>query len=272
MQTISRITVQKKNKHRFNIFLKQDGNESYAFSVEEDTLINEHLHKGMELEQTTIDSLIKKDNLHKGYSLALHFLSYRMRSVKEMHTNLVKKELDEEQINVIIDRLLKDKWLDDQQFAQAFVQTKIQTTTKGPQLIKKELIEKGVVASMADTELENYSFDEQVEKVRKLIIKKQQQSNKASFKQQFNKTKQHLMQKGFSQDVITAAFDEVTYDKDDDQEWEAVVYQGEKILQRHQRKWTGFELEQKVKASLYQKGFSFDEIGRFVETYVKDAE
>ncbi|CQR47215.1 Regulatory protein RecX [Paraliobacillus sp. PM-2] len=272
MQKISRITTQKKNNHRFNVFLEQNGKESYAFSVEEDTLIAEHIHKGMEMDQTVIDTLIKKDNLHKGYSLALQFLSYRMRSSKEMYDYLLKKELDEEQIQVILKRLKEEKWLDDQLFAEAFVRTKVQTTSKGPLLIKKELIEKGVPVQAAETGLMHYSFDQQVEKASKLITKKQSQSNKASFKQQLNKIKQSLLQKGFTQDVITEAIGQSNNNKDEDQEWQAVVYQGEKILRKHQRKWDGFELQHKVKASLYQKGFSFEIIEKFIEIYLRNVE
>ncbi|GAA5417839.1 regulatory protein RecX [Paraliobacillus ryukyuensis] len=270
MPTISRITTQKKNKHRFNIFITKDGNESYGFSVAEDTLIAEHLHKGMEIDQETMDALIKKDNLHKGYSLALHFLSHRMRSTKEMYDYLVKKELDDEQIRVIIARLVKEKWLDDRLFAEAFVRTKIETTSKGPLLIKKELMEKGVSAVEAEAGLRNYTFDKQVEKISKLIIKKQNQRSKASHKQQINKVKQSLLQKGFTQDAISDAFSNNSHDKDEENEWDAVVYQGEKILRKHQRKWTGFELEQKVKASLYQKGFAFDDIEKFIDIYIKN--
>ncbi|WP_182201726.1 recombination regulator RecX [Paraliobacillus salinarum] len=272
MQKITRITTQKRNKHRYNIFLEQDGKESYGFSVEEDTLINERLHKGMEIDQPSMDTLIKKDNLHKGYSLSLQYLSYRMRSSKEMYDYLIKKEFDEPQIQVIMERLKKEKWLDDQLFAEAFVRTKVQTTSKGPLLIKKELLEKGVSVQVAENGLTNYSFEEQVAKACKLISKKQQQSKKSSFKQQLNKIKQSLLQKGYTQDAITEAITQSTFDKDDEEEWASVVYQGEKILRRHQRKFSGFELQHKVKASLYQKGFSFEVIEKFIDVYIKDVE
>ncbi|MFB1052137.1 recombination regulator RecX [Paraliobacillus sp. JSM ZJ581] len=272
MQKISRITIQKKNKHRYNIFLDQHGNESYGFSVEEDTLIAEHLRKGMKIDQATIDTLIKKDNLHKGYSLSLQYLSYRMRSVKEMYDYLVKKELDETQIQVIIERLKKEKWLDDQLFAVAFVRTKIQTTSKGPLLIKKELIEKGVSSQVAEIGLTYYSFEQQVEKASKLITKKQNRNNKASFRQQLNKIKQSLVQKGFTQEAINKVTGQISHNKDEEQEWEAVVYQGEKALKKMQRKWSGFELQHKVKASLYQKGFSFEVIEKFIDVYIKNVE
>lgn len=269
MQKISRITTQKKNSHRFNVFLEQDGNEYYAFSVEEDTLIAEHLHKGMEIDQATIQSLIEKDDLHKGYSLALHYLSFRMRSSQEMYQYLMKKELDQEQIDVIIDRLINEKWLDDRMFAEAFVRTKVQTTSKGPQLIKKELLEKGVAASIAEASLVHYPFDKQLAKAKKLIIKKQAQSNKLSFKQQKNKMVQRLLQKGFTQDIIQEALEQTMPEQNNEEEWQALLLQGEKVVRKHEKKWSGNELEQKVKMSLYQKGFSFDQIEKFIHAHLR---
>ena len=268
MQKISRITVQKKNKNRYNIFLVKDAKEVYGFSVQEETLIAERLQKGMELEDATIESLLAKDTIHKGYSLALNFLSYRMRSIKAMKEYLQKKEIDAEHITVIINRLINEKWLDDAAFAEAFIRTKVQTTSKGPLVVKKELIEKGVSVEKADEALIHYSIDEQLEKAVKLIKKNSRKSAKQSFQQQQNKIKQSLMQKGFSQGIIQEAFTQVTQVKDQDQEWDAVVFQGEKILRRYTNKYQGSELRHKVKASLYQKGFSLDEIEKFIEHYI----
>ncbi|WP_117149075.1 MULTISPECIES: recombination regulator RecX [Paraliobacillus] len=272
MQKISRITVQKKNKNRYNIFLEKDKNEVYGFSVQEDTLIAERLQKGMELEDTTIDSLLAKDTIHKGYSLGLNFLSYRMRSVNEMEQYLKKKEIDEEHISIIIKRLSNEKWLDDAVFAEAYVRTKVLTTSKGPLIIKKELLEKRVAVDKAEAALVHYPAEAQLEKVIKFIEKSARKSAKQSFFQQQNKLKQNLMQKGFPQAIIQEAFNQATQEKDQEQEWDAVVFQGEKLLRRHASKLEKRELKQKVKGALYQKGFSLNEIEKFIESYIEQAE
>lgn len=272
MQKISRITVQKKNKNRYNIFLEKDKVEVYGFSVQEDTLIAERLQKDMELEDATIDMLLAKDTIHKGYSLGLNFLSYRMRSINEMEQYLQKKEIDEEHITMIINRLMDEKWLDDQAFAEAYVRTKVLTTSKGPAIIKRELIEKRVPVDKAEAALVHYPAETQLEKAMKLIEKSGRKSTKQSFFQQQNKLKQNLIQKGFSQTIIQEAFSEVTQVKDQEAEWDAVVFQGEKILRRHITKLQDRELKQKVKGTLYQKGFSLDVIDSFIDQYIDQVE
>ncbi|WP_407272359.1 recombination regulator RecX [Radiobacillus sp. PE A8.2] len=266
MEIISRITTQKKHKHRYNIFLKQGEDEAYGFSVDEDILIKFHLHKGMELDDQTKQTLIQKDALHKTYTLALHFLSFRMRSKKEIAEYLSKKEVDIEEINVVVQRLEDEGLLDDREFAIAFVRTRMNTTSKGPMLIKRELMEKGVRADIADEALTHYPFELQVEKASKLVDKKLTASRNKSFQQQIIALKQNLMQKGFSGNVLEIVMEDVQEQKDEDAEWDAIVLQGEKIVRKFAKKASGSELKYKVKGSLYQKGFKMDEIERFLET------
>lgn len=267
---VTRITKQKRNNQRYNVFLKQGDKEIYGFSVEENTLIEEMIRKGQELDQPTIDALLSKDTIHKAYSLALIYLGHRMRSVFEMKQYLMKKEIDPEHIEEIISRLLKEKLLDDEAFALAFVRTKVNTTVKGPLLIKKELQEKGVHESVAETALATFSREDQLEKINKWLVKEAKKTNRQSHQQKIMKQKQGLMQKGFSHAVITEALEQFKQVKDNQEEWAAVITQGQKILRKQSRKWQGYELKQKVKASLYQKGFGIEEIDRFIQEYLEE--
>ncbi|MFG6149666.1 recombination regulator RecX [Halobacillus sp. B23F22_1] len=267
MAKITRITTQKKNKNRYNIYLDRGQGEAYGFSVDEDILIKYRLSKSTELEESTIEALIQKDTIHKVYTQTINYLSYRMRSEKEIRNYLVKKEVDEEHIDEIIRRLYQEKLLDDLEFAKALVRTRINTSTKGPLMLKKELIEKGVDASLADEAVQEFPFDQQVEKAVKLAEKKLKSDRKKSQRQQIQNVQQHLMQKGFNSDIIKESLTQLP-EEEEDQEWEAVVFQGEKFLRKYERKSEGYELKQKVKSGLYRKGFSFELIDRFIEEYV----
>ncbi|MBM7553833.1 recombination regulator RecX [Thalassobacillus pellis] len=269
MAKISRITTQKKNKQRFNIFLDHGQGESYGFSVSEDLLVKEALHKGMELDMPTIEALIEKDDLHKSFSLAINYLSYRMRSEKEMRDYLEKKETDHEQVEVIIKRLYEEKLLDDQEFANSVVRSSIHTSSKGPLMIKKSLMEKGVSAQKAEQALEHFPFSQQYEKAMKFAQKKMQTDSKKSYRQQIQALQQTLMQKGYKNDVIQEVLANLPAEEKEQEEWQAVVYQGEKLLRKYERKAEGYELKQKIKAALYRKGFGMDDIQRFLDEYVE---
>ncbi|MEH7384342.1 RecX family transcriptional regulator, partial [Bacillus sp. JJ1521] len=146
MAIIAKITTQKKNTERFNIFLDYgNGNgEEYAFSVDQDILISFQLKKGMELDDLDITEIQFEDEVKKAFNSALNFLSYRMRSTKEVIDYLKKKEVDDPIIPDVLHKLADYKYVNDEEFAKAYVRTQINTTTKGPEVIKQELFEKGI--------------------------------------------------------------------------------------------------------------------------------
>ncbi|MFD1040072.1 recombination regulator RecX [Virgibacillus byunsanensis] len=271
MTEIARITTQKKRKNRYNIFLDDGHGEKYGFSVDESVLIEYKLRKGLELDDSMVTTLIQKDTLHKSYTLAINYLSYRMRTKKEIYDYLTKKEVDEEHITKIMDKLHAENLIDDTQFAEAFVETRIHTSNKGPRLVKKELMEKGVTAQIADQAVEKYSFDLQFEKAQKWTSKKLQQQSKHSYKQLLQSLQATLMQKGFSQDVIKEVLADMKDEKDDDAQWTAIQHHGEKLLRKHERKFSGFSLRNKMKEALYKKGFSIDLINTFLDESINES-
>lgn len=54
MAVITKITRQKRNEERYNIFL----NDEYAFSVDESVLVKYRLTKGMTIDEWTLGELI----------------------------------------------------------------------------------------------------------------------------------------------------------------------------------------------------------------------
>ncbi len=102
-----------------------------------------------------------------------------------------------------------------------------------------------------------------METAAKLALKFFQKNAKDSQRVLQQKLESLLLRKGFSFDIIHMAINELKLSKDEEEEMEAVRYQGEKILRKY-NKYSGFELEQKVKQALYQKGFSFDLIDKFL--------
>lgn len=267
---ISKITAQKKNKQRFNIFLKDGEKDYYAFSVDEAILVKNMLRKDMELTDAELENLMKETSSYKAYSLCIQFLSYRMRTKREIYNYLIKKEIDEEAIPEIIDRLVREKLVDDREFALMFTRTRIQTSLKGPTVVKQEIMEKGVTSEIADEAIELFTYDIQKEKAEKLLDKKSKQQQKHSHFKEKQKLQQHLMEKGFRGDVVKELLEEWNEQKDTSEEWNAVKYQGERLWRRHSKQLTGYSLNQKVKQGLYQRGFNREWIEKFLNEAEED--
>lgn len=262
---ISRITTQKKNVHRYNIFVKQGENEAYLFSVDEDILIKHHIHKGLELTEEKVALFEMEDTIQFGYIRSIRYLSYRLRSIQEVEQYLRKQEVESTHMPQIIERLLKENYLDDNAFADMFVKNRIQTSTKGPQMVFRELKEKGVRDEIAEKAIFAYTFDIQEERAMKIAEKRMRKKGKDSLQRKRQQTEADLYRNGFSGDVIKHVMEEFSSEANSDEEWESVQHQGEKLYRRHSSKREGFELEQKIKEGLYRQGFSFDYIGRFID-------
>ncbi|GAE95127.1 regulatory protein recX [Gracilibacillus boraciitolerans JCM 21714] len=194
-----------------------------------------------------------------------------MRSELELIEYLQKKEVEDTYIDEVIHRLKLEGLLDDAAFSEALVRTRIQTSAKGSQLIKKELVEKGIKNSLIEETLKQFTFEIQYEKVEKLARKKLNSSTKKSYRQQVDALKQTLLQKGFTFDVISEVVNNIEIDRDENDEYNAIVFQGEKLVSKYQKKESEFALKQKVKAGLYQKGFPADLINRFIDEYLNQA-
>lgn len=72
-------------------------------------------------------------------------------------------------VQQVIQRLDSHRYLNDEEFAKAYVLTQVNTTSKGPSVIKRELQEKGIKPDIVQSTLEHFSKEEQIETVMKLM-------------------------------------------------------------------------------------------------------
>lgn len=264
MKKIARITTQKKSKHRYNIFIHDGKEEKFGFGIDEDVLIQHNLRKGMELSEQMIEKLLQAETLQQSYAQVIGYLGYRMRTRKEIIDYLTKKEVENEHITKIMEKLTDRKLIDDQEFANSFVRTRIQTTSKGPGLVKQELQRKGVTATIAEKAVEQYDYGIQYEKAMKLAEKRSKKSSRHSVKKQQQQFQATLIRNGFTQDIIKDVLAEVQVGESDEEK-EALSYQYEKLLRRFEGKLSGYELKNKLKELLYRQGFKIDSINELLD-------
>lgn len=265
MAKITKITTQKNNRDRYNVFLDRGKGEEYGFSVDEDVLISFQLKKGLEIDEDKMSGILYEDDVRKSLNAAIQFLSHRMRSIKEVRDYLKGKEMAVEVIDRVIDKLLQLKYLNDLEFAKAYVRTQAATTTKGPGLIRGELIEKGLSQAEIEAGLAEFSEEEQQASAVVLAKKKAKQYSKLSRKESSTKIKQALLQKGFPNELINKAMEEIEPADNDWQEQQntALDIQGNKAHRRYE-KYEGWEYEKRMKQFLYRKGFCMEEIEAFI--------
>ena len=268
MGVITKITTQKNNQERFNIFMDHGSGEEFAFSVESDVLIKFQLKKGMEIDEFSLLEIQYQDGIRKAYNLAINYLARRMRTEKEIKDYLIQKEMDEPIIKEVLHKLTVQKYINNQEFAFAFVRTQANTTDKGPDVIKKEMRDKGISQETITQALMEFPKEQQVEKAVKLANKFFNRTSKDSLKIQLQKLEQMLIRKGYPFDVIQIAVEE-TEPSRNEEDLDAIRYQGERVHQKY-AKYTGYEYEQKMKQALFRKGFTIELIERFLTEWQRN--
>ena len=138
MKKITAISVQKKYPNRVNIYL--DG--EFAFGVARITAA--WLKNGDELSDEKIARLLAEDTREWAYQQALLYLSYRIRSEKEIRKNLQKHEIPEDVIEETLERLRAAGLANDNEFAQTWVENRNTFRPRSQRALAMELRQKGL--------------------------------------------------------------------------------------------------------------------------------
>jgi regulatory protein len=198
MAKVTALKVQAKNKNRVNVYL--DG--EFAFGLVKIEAIR--LRIGQELSETAIATLKQADESEMAYEKALNFLSYRPRSESEIRRYLQKKELSEEQMAAVVERLKRAGLVDDKGFAELWVENRTTFKPKAKRALKAELKAKGVSSKEIEAALvgvDETAAAQQLATARAPRLFRQK-LNKMDFKK---KLSEYLARRGFDYETISEA-------------------------------------------------------------------
>lgn len=260
---ITKITTQRR-KGRYNIFL----DEVYAFAVDEGLLVKHMLRKGMELSPQQQEALKEEDESRKAYQRALVYLQYGLRSAKEVRDDLIAKEF-EDYADDVIEILIDQRLINDEEYAKSYTRTAANLSRKGPRVIERELIQKGIKEADRLEAQGEYAFAQQIENAVHLGEKVITRSSRRSSRDTQQRVREHLMTKGFDSEVINEALPQLVTKKDEDDEMEALALQGDKAWRRY-RNEDRYKRIQKTKANLFQKAFPMELIARYIDKKVSE--
>lgn len=232
--------------------------------VSEDVLVKHRLLKGMEITDATYQAIQEEAGVEIGLQLAYNYISYQLRSEKEMDQYLKKNEITLTDRKKIMLRLKELRLIDDQVFAESYIRTQIRLSDKGPFYLSQQLKQKGIHEEIIQSAMHLYTLEDQLEVSLKTAEKALKKYQRKSHQEALNKIKIGLMQKGFSSEIIQQTMANLAIEKDEEMEWQALVKEGQKLIRRHQR-LPYSQRKQKIKTQLYQKGFQLDQIQVFID-------
>ena len=149
------------------------------------------------------------DDFKKYLGLTYRYLSIRNRSQKEIFDYLTKKKVQTEVIKHIIDLLKEQKFLNDEQFARAWVSQRSRLSPRGKHLLKIELQEKGIDKEIIEAILkeENEELPDELTQAKRLIERRIERLKDQPRQEIYNKVGSFLARRGYGWDTIKKAID-----------------------------------------------------------------
>ena len=139
---------------------------------------------------------------------------------QEMRDKMRRWELDETVQNRIIDRLIKERYVDDERYARAFVKDKIRYNKWGRRKVQQALWQKHVDADIQQRVLDEIDEKEYLDILRPLLKQKRKSIKAESDYEQNQKLVRFALGRGFGFDIIRQCLnvDDIDIEDIDDDE------------------------------------------------------
>ena len=183
---------------KYRIFLSN----GEVLDLYDDVIVSNQLLLKKELDSNTYDKIIRDNLLQDKYNSCVKYITVRIRCTKEIENYLKKKNVSDEDIVLIIDKLKRNKILDDEVFCECFIKDKLKFTSWGPYRIIRELNNYNINNDIINKY--SYLMNEEViyDKLYKLIIKSINSNHKLDNSKLRNKIYRNYLNMGFKSDMI----------------------------------------------------------------------
>lgn len=155
-----------------------------------------------ELDTYLYNQVLVESRLQEFYNTCIKYISVRVRSTKEIIDYLKRKKVADEDVDYIVDKLTKNKYLDDKRFCECFIKDKLKFTTMGEYKIIYELKKHNISTRIIENS--SYLFDKDIlaDKIDKIITKQINSNRKLDNQKLRNKLYNHLINSGYSASLV----------------------------------------------------------------------
>ncbi len=192
-QKITALKAQKRNRSRVSVYL--DG--EYAFGLAR--IVAAWLQIGQVLDDDKIAELKAQDARETAYQKVLRLLNYRDRSEAEITQSLKQRQVPEEIIADVLERLHRSELVDDQRFAKTWVENRTEFHPRSRRALAYELHGKGIDEQAIQHALDDFDEVDAAYQAGKKYAQKLKQMEWPEFRQ---KLYAFLSRRGFNYDTV----------------------------------------------------------------------
>ena len=170
--------------------------------IYEDVILANNLLYKSEIDQNLLDKINIENNYKLAYNISVKYIMVRLRSINEIKVYLTKKGYSKDVIDKVIEKLIKNKLLDDEIFTKAYINDKLNFTNVGKYKLISELTTKMKVDnSIVYNVLESYKevWNDRIEKLINKYLKSNKKYRGNTLK---NKLYIYLVNLGYDKDKV----------------------------------------------------------------------
>ncbi|MBT2761106.1 RecX family transcriptional regulator [Paenibacillus sp. ISL-20] len=211
---VTSVEMLKKPKHRYQIAFGP-----YLMTVHEDVILKYRMFKGNVFRKEELEEIIVADERQRAYVEALNHLARKPRTAKEITQRLQQKGFEPSSVETTLERLEKDKLIDDALYAKMWTEQRMTSHKKGRLWVKQELRQKGIGTELISEALGEISADAELESGLAVGRKKWQQTHGEMLDRK-RKTGAYLMRRGFGGDQVRQVLKRLVDEDQEKGEWD----------------------------------------------------
>lgn len=170
--------------------------------IYEDVILANNLLYKSEIDQNLLDKINIENNYQLAYNISVKYIMVRLRSINEIKVYLTKKGYSKDVIDKVIEKLIKNKLLDDEIFTKAYINDKLNFTNVGKYKLINELttkmkVDNGIVYNVLESYKEVWN-----DRIEKLINKYLKSNKKYRGNTLKNKLYIYLVNLGYDKDKV----------------------------------------------------------------------
>lgn len=234
---------------------KVDLEDGTVLSLYEEVILKYNLLLSKEVDDSIKDEMFDYNLECEVYYVALNNIKARAKSISDLRNYLLNKEYPSNLIDKAIDKLVNQGYLNDRSYAKSFINSQMVTSSYGPLKIEKELLEKKIDHKIIEEELEVFTEEEQLNKIDKIISKMIRSNHTRGGVVLKQKIFNDLKNYGYDVSVVNKIIDDYDFNDGEDN---IAKKEYDKLYTKYSRKYSGAELQRKIKEKLYLKGLKYD--------------
>ena len=238
--------IVKLSKKSNNLY-KIEFSDNTSLNFYDDTIIKYNLLSNKKKNNKLFKKINEFNNEVSAYYKAINYIKSKLRTKREIENKLRKLNYSKDIINKVINRLEQQGYLNDSLYINSYINDQINLTLKGPNKIIYELEKLG----FKNIKL-NVSDDVWIDKINKIIEKKEKSNHNLSKRLLIQKIKVDLINLGYSEKLFQDILNSYKFKDNPD----IIRKEVNKFLRKYQNKYSEEELKYKLKGYLYSKGFS----------------